>query len=112
MWRVVAKYNEAQSIIRNNVKEKELDVKEKEINKEELIEKIKIIKRKLMQNKIQEDLLNIMKNDYLTRINYNEYINSSIEIKGIYEEIYTKIFDLQKEQKEIKKEYEDLLYLI
>jgi hypothetical protein len=39
-------------------------------------------------------------------------MNSPIEIKEIYEEIYIKIFDIQKEQKEIKKEYEDLLYLI
>jgi hypothetical protein len=112
MWRAVAKYNEAQSIMRNNDKEKELDERDIKRKKEENIEKIKIIKRKLMQNKIQEDLLNLMKNDYLTRINYNDYMNSPIEIKELYEEIYIKIFDLQKEQKEIKKEYEDLLYLI
>ena len=37
MWRVVAKYNEAQSIIRNNDKEKELDERDIKRKKEENI---------------------------------------------------------------------------
>ena len=105
MWRILAKYNEAQQ------KHHEINNTELELKKEDFIEKIKIVKKKLIQNTIQEDLLNNMKNDYLTRTTYNEYINSSNEIKDIYEEIYRKLFDIKNEQKELKKEYEDLLYI-
>lgn len=108
MWRILAKYNEAQQKNQEEINNKD---KELELNREDFIEKIKIVKKKLIQNTIQEDLLNNMKNDYLTRTTYNEYINSSNEIKDIYEEIYRKLFDIKNEQKELKKEYEDLLYI-
>ena len=108
MWRILAKYNEAQQKNQEEINNKD---KELELTREDFIEKIKIVKKKLIQNTIQEDLLNNMKNDYLTRTTYNEYINSSNEIKDIYEEIYRKLFDIKNEQKELKKEYEDLLYI-
>jgi hypothetical protein len=106
MRRILAKYNEAQDIIKNTEKEKV-------IAREKIIEKIKICKKEIIQNKIQEDLLNRMKDDYLSRTNYNDYNNNNnTEIKEIYENIYAKIFDIQKEQKELKEKYDDLLYLI
>lgn len=106
MWRILAKYNEAQQ------KHHEINNTELELKKEDFIEKIKIVKKKLIQNTIQEDLLNAMKNDHLKITTYNDYINGSNEIKDIYEDIYGKIFDIKNEQKELKKEYEDLLYIL
>ena len=105
MWRVLAKYNEAQNVIKNNEKEKELD--ENEITNENEIKK-KEIKNKIIQNKIQEDLLNNMKDEHLKLTNYNDYIITSSEIQNIYEDIYTKIFNIHEEQKQLKKEYEKL----
>lgn len=119
MWRILAKYNEEQQKNKeiNNIelefkKEVKKDENNTELKKEDFIEKIKIVKKKLIQNTIQEDLLNAMKNNYLEITTYNDYINSSNEIKDIYEDIYRKIFDIKNEQKELKKEYEDLLYII
>ena len=108
MWRILAKYNEAQQKNQEEINNKD---KELELNREDFIEKIKIVKNKLIQNTIQEDLLNAMKNDHLKITTYNDYINGSNEIKDIYEEIYRKLFDIKNEQKELKKEYEDLLYI-
>ena len=99
MWRILAKYNEA-----NANKEKELDLRKCNYN-----DKLKLCKRNLIRNKIEQDLLYRMRDDYLRRINYKDYIDSSDEIKQSYEEIYTKIFDIQKDQKQLKKEYEDYL---
>jgi hypothetical protein len=109
MWRVLAKYNEAQNIIRNHEKELETEreLDENEITNEKEIKK-KEIKNKIIQNKIQEDLLNNMKTDYLSRTNYTDYNSSTPEIKEIYNEIYMKIFNIHEEQKQLKIEYEKL----
>jgi|LakMenEpi03Aug12_release.lakeMendotaPanAssembly.Ray.scaffolds.fasta_scaffold4322246_2 hypothetical protein len=40
------------------------------------------------------------------------FINSSKENQDIYFDIYTKIFDIQEEQKNLQKNYQDLLYLV
>jgi hypothetical protein len=106
MWRILSKYNEANA-------NREIELKEIEIimRKDNYKEKLKLCKQNLIKNKIEDDLLHRMKNDYLTKTNYNDYVNSSQEIKDIYEGIYKKIFDIQKDQKQLKKEYEELLYL-
>jgi hypothetical protein len=106
MWRILSKYNQANA-------NREIELKESKSNmrKDNYKEKLKLCKKKLIKNKIEDDLLHWMRDDYLTKTNYNNYVNSSQEIKDIYEEIYEKIFDIQKDQKQLKKEYDELLYL-
>ena len=83
-----------------------------QLTKEDIIESFQLCKNKMIKNNIHLDLLNMMKNDYLNETNYNDYINSNIENKDKYKDIYTKIFDIQKEQKNLEKNYEVLLPLI
>ena len=75
-------------------------------------ESLQLCKNKIIDNNINLDLLNLMKNDYLNKTNYNDYINSNIENKDKYKDIYTKIFDIQKEQKNMEKNYDYLLSLL
>ena len=58
----------------------------------------------MIKNNIHLDLLN--------KSNYNDFINSNKENQDIYFDIYTKIFDIQEEQKNLQKNYQDLLYLV
>ena len=66
----------------------------------------------MIKNNIHLDFLNTMKNEFLNKSNYNDFINSSKENQDIYFDIYTKIFDIQEEQKNLQKNYQDLLYLV
>jgi hypothetical protein len=83
-----------------------------QLTKEDIIESYNLCKNKIIKNNIHLDLLNMMKNDYLNKTNYNDFINSSKENQDIYFDIYTKIFDIQEEQKNLQKNYQDLLYLV
>ena len=83
-----------------------------QLTKEDIIESYNLCKNKMIKNNIHLDLLNMMKNDYLNETNYNDFINSSKENQDIYFDIYTKIFDIQEEQKNLQKNYQDLLYLV
>jgi|UniRef100_A0A6C0EQF2 hypothetical protein len=78
----------------------------------DIIESYNLYKNNMIKNNIHLDLLNMMKNDYLNKTNYNDFINSSKENQDIYFDIYTKIFDIQIEQKNLEKNYELLLPLI
>lgn len=82
-----------------------------QLTKEDIIESFQLCKNKMIKNNIHLDLLNIQKNDYLNKTNYNDFINSSKDNQDIYFDIYTKIFDIQKEQKNLEKNYEVLLPL-
>jgi hypothetical protein len=83
-----------------------------QLTKKDIIESYNICKNKIIKNNIHLDLLNMMKNDYLNKSNYNDFINSSKENQDIYFDIYTKIFDIQVEQKILEENYEVLLPLI
>jgi len=83
-----------------------------QLTKEDIIESYNLCKNKMIKNNIHLDLLNTMKNEYLNKSNYNDFINSSKENQDIYFDIYTKIFDIQEEQKNLQKNYQDLLYLV
>jgi hypothetical protein len=83
-----------------------------QLTKEDIIESYNICKNKIIKNNIHLDLLNMMKNDFLNKNNYNDFINSSKENQDIYFDIYTKIFDIQVEQKILEENYEVLLPLI
>ena len=80
MWRILSKYNEANA-------NREVELKETDVNirKNNYKEKLKLCKQNLIKNKIEDDLLHHMRDDYLTKTNYNDYVNSSQEIKDIYE---------------------------
>ena len=69
-----------------------------QLTKEDIIESFQLCKNKMIKNNIHLDLLNIQKNEFLNKSNYFD--------------IYTKIFDIQKEQKNLEKNYEMLLPLI
>jgi hypothetical protein len=75
-----------------------------QLTKEDIIESYNLCKNKMIKNNIHLDLLN--------KSNYNDFINSSKENQDIYFDIYTKIFDIQEEQKNLQKNYQDLLYLV
>ena len=79
-----------------------------QLTKEDIIESYNLCKNKMIKNNIHLDLLNTMKNEFLNTSNYNDFINSSKE----NQDIYTKIFDIQEEQKNLQKNYQDLLYLV
>ena len=83
-----------------------------QLTKEDIIESYNLCKNKMIKNNIHLDLLNTMKNEFLNKSNYNDFINSSKENQDIYFDIYTKIFDIQEEQKNLQKNYQDLLYLV
>ena len=82
------------------------------LTRDDINESLQLCKNKIIDNNINLDLLNLMKNDYLNKTNYNDYINSNIENKDKYKDIYTKIFDIQKEQKNLEKNYDDLLSIL
>lgn len=79
---------------------------------EDINESFQLCKNKIIENNINLDLLNLMKNDYLNKTNYNDYINSSKENKDKYKDICTTIFDIQKEQKNLEKNYDYLSSLL
>ena len=83
-----------------------------QLTKEDIIESYNLCKNNMIKNNIHLDLLNMMKNDFLNKNNYNDFINSSKENQDIYFDIYTKIFDIQVEQKILEENYEVLLPLI
>ena len=83
-----------------------------QLTKEDIIESYNLCKNKMIKNNIHLDFLNTMKNEFLNKSNYNDFINSSKENQDIYFDIYTKIFDIQEEQKNLQKNYPDLLYLV
>ena len=83
-----------------------------QLTKEDIIESYNLCKNKMIKNNIHLDLLNMMKNEYLNKTNYNDFINSSKDHQDIFFYIYTKIFDIQEEQKNLQKNYPDLLYLV